>query len=74
MTVVGFIVPGILELIIISVVFVVPLLVAVATILALTRRQRNDASNPNLRPCPDCGSYVSVRASQCPRCGCPLGD
>lgn len=27
-----------------------------------------------LRPCPDCGKMVSKRASDCPSCGCPLGD
>jgi len=27
---------------------------------------------PKLPPCPDCGDMVSKRATQCPRCGCPL--
>jgi DNA-directed RNA polymerase subunit RPC12/RpoP len=25
-----------------------------------------------LQPCPDCGKTVSVRAIQCPNCGCPI--
>ena len=28
--------------------------------------------NPNLRPCPDCGHYISVRANGCPQCGGPV--
>ncbi len=27
---------------------------------------------PNLQPCPDCASPVSVNANACPRCGCPI--
>lgn len=27
---------------------------------------------PELLPCPDCGHEVSLRAKQCPSCGCPL--
>ena len=28
--------------------------------------------NSRLRDCPDCDSQVSKRATQCPKCGCPL--
>lgn len=27
---------------------------------------------PKLRPCPDCGKEISVRAAVCPQCGCPI--
>ena len=27
--------------------------------------------SPNLRPCSDCGSLVSIHANACPHCGCP---
>ena len=73
MSVLGFFVPGPIELIIVAVVFLVPLAIAVAVVLALTSRSRADASNPNLTPCPDCHRYVSIHASSCPNCGCPLG-
>jgi hypothetical protein len=66
-------VPGIQELIILGVVLAVPVAIAVAVVLALTSRSRADASNPNLTPCPDCHRYVSIHASSCPKCGCPLG-
>jgi hypothetical protein len=26
----------------------------------------------NLKPCPDCGHEVSLRANRCPQCGGPL--
>ncbi len=65
-------VPGILELMIIACILGIPLL-AVVVILAVNRQSRaNYTQNPNLRPCPDCGRYVSVRASTCPGCGAPL--
>jgi hypothetical protein len=47
--------------------------VALAVVLASTRRSDDYRSdNPNLRPCPDCGRLISVRASHCPHCGGPV--
>ena len=31
------------------------------------------ARGPRVVTCPDCGNTVSMRASQCPHCGCPAG-
>lgn len=33
-----------------------------------------DDATPSLSLCPDCGKPVSVRAGQCPHCGCPAAD
>ncbi len=33
-----------------------------------------NSGSPNLRPCPDCGESVSIKAPACPRCGCPLDN
>jgi hypothetical protein len=65
-------VPGILELLIIAAIVLLPILIIVVVVLVVTNSQHRDAKNPNLRPCPDCGNYVSVRAPSCPRCGCPF--
>lgn len=32
------------------------------------------APTSRLRDCPDCETQVSIRAAQCPKCGCPLDD
>ena len=65
----AFFMPGILELMVIACVLGIPLLV-VAIVLSTQRRTGTDQSkNPNLRPCPDCGHDVSVRANTCPQCG-----
>jgi len=64
--------PGILELIILG--GLVAGVVAVVVVVVSTTR-RSDASqsgNPNLRPCPDCGHFISVRATTCPQCGGPV--
>ena len=67
-------VPGILELLIIACVLGIPILV-MAVILVTNRQSRAQyTQNPNLRPCSDCGRYVSVRASTCPGCGGPLQE
>lgn len=68
----GFGLPGIFELMIIGFILLIPIVIIVVVVLLVNNRQRTDAANPNLRPCPDCGNYVSVRAPSCPRCGCPL--
>ena len=47
---------------------------AIALLLFLGVRSsssRHDG-NPNLRPCPDCAKYISVRAVTCPHCGGPV--
>ena len=65
-------VPGILELLIIAFMLGIPLIV-VFIVLAIQRRTGTDQSkNPNLRPCPDCGHYISLRANICPQCGGPV--
>jgi hypothetical protein len=49
------------------------LLISIALIVTLKSTRWNaDADNPNLRPCPDCGRYISVRAAVCPSCGGPI--
>ena len=64
--------PGIFELLIIAFMLGIPL-IAVFTVLATQRRKGTDHSkNPNLRPCPDCGHYVSLRANTCPQCSGPV--
>lgn len=35
-------------------------------------RKANTKPESRLQPCPDCGKTVSVRAIQCPNCGCPI--
>ena len=47
--------------------------VAIAVLLIVRATQKNnDTTNPNLRPCPDCGRTVSISAQSCPGCGRPL--
>jgi hypothetical protein len=50
---------------------VIGTVVAVAALIVRSGTSRH-ADNPNLRPCPDCGHSVSVRATTCPQCGGPL--
>ncbi len=67
----AFAVPGLIELIIISIVVAVP--VAIVVVLIVTRgARRASGTNPKPTPCPDCGRFVSLRATTCPQCGCPL--
>lgn len=68
----AFAAPGLMELIIIGVVLVIPVAVAVALVVALKLNRKASGSNPNLKACPDCGRFVSLRATTCPQCGCPL--
>jgi len=64
--------PGPLELIIIVgfVAVVVGLVVIVAH--GLRQASTDPKGNSNLRPCRDCGQYISARASKCPQCGGPV--
>ena len=64
--------PGPLELIIIGIMGLVLSAVVVALVVALNRTREASGNNPNLKPCPDCGRFVSLRATTCPQCGCPL--
>ena len=64
--------PGPIELIIIGVIVLVPVAIVVALVVALKLSRKPSGSNPNLKPCPDCGRFVSLRATTCPQCGCPL--
>ena len=52
-------------ILLVGVAFVVAACVAVVVIA----NQRRQQDNPNLRPCPDCGHFISVRAATCPKCG-----
>ena len=67
--------PGPFELLIIGIILIVPLAGTLAIIFALLYVLKIgpfQPNNPNLHPCPDCGHRVSVRATNCPKCGCPL--
>jgi hypothetical protein len=47
-------------------------LVTVVVVLSAKRSGGPSTDNPNLRPCPDCGRSISVRAAMCPHCGAPV--
>lgn len=63
--------PGPLELIIIGFIILV-LAIVVVLVVVLTRGGKATGDNPNLKPCPDCGQSVSIHATACPKCGCPI--
>lgn len=64
---------GILELIIILGILGAGVVGVVLVVALCTRRSGiSGADNPNLRPCPDCGQYISIRANTCPQCGGPV--
>jgi hypothetical protein len=63
---------GPVELLILVVFVLVPVAVVVAIVVAVTRNRTPLENNPNLKPCPDCGRIVSLRATTCPHCGGPL--
>lgn len=67
----AFSMPGPIELIIISMVVAVPVAIVVALVVIQRGRKASDI-NSKLTPCPDCGRFVSLRATTCPQCGCPL--
>jgi hypothetical protein len=72
----GFFVPGLAEMIILVLflaVFVAIIVGGVVLFQAASIRNSRP-SRPNLPPCPDCGHAVSVRDSNCPQCGCPVGS
>ena len=64
-------VPSVLFLLVLFAGVVVVAVGVVVVLLAATRRP-NYSNNPNLRPCPDCGRFISVRATTCPQCGGPV--
>jgi hypothetical protein len=64
--------PGIFEILILLFLAAVPLGAIIAVVVATKRSAANLADNPNLEPCPDCGRYISVRASTCPHCASPI--
>ena len=64
--------PGPLEIIIVCVSGLIWVAVVGAVGVALKRSRKASGTNPNLKPCPDCGRFVSLRATTCPQCGCPL--
>ena len=64
--------PGSLEIIIVGIVGLVLSALVVALVVVLNPSRKASGSNPNLKPCPDCGRFVSLRATTCPQCGCPL--
>ncbi len=58
---------------ILGVVCLVGAFVAGLVLLLATRRPSGlSVTNPNLRSCPDCGQFISVRAAVCPHCGGPV--
>jgi hypothetical protein len=66
-------VPGPLELIIILTILGTVAACVILPIVFATKRGGNaQPNNPNLRPCPDCGHHISVRATTCPNCGGPV--
>ena len=71
----GFFVPGAAEVIIIGLVlavFVAIIAGAVALFHAVSAKSASRPSSSNLMPCPDCEHLVSIHASNCPQCGCPV--
>ncbi len=58
-----------LLIVLFGVVAIGALFIVVLSVANGSRGSQKD--NPNLRPCPDCGRYISVRANACPQCGGP---
>jgi len=46
--------------------------VVTLVMVATNRSSSKHLNNPNLRPCPDCKHFISVRAATCPHCGGPV--
>ncbi len=59
------------EMIIIGLVVVVPLII-IAAVVATERARKAPPKELMLSPCPDCGRFVSPKATTCPQCGRPL--
>jgi hypothetical protein len=71
----GFFVPGAAEVIIIGLVlavFVAIIAGAVALFHAVSSRGTSRPASQNLMRCPDCDHLVSIHASNCPQCACPV--
>jgi hypothetical protein len=71
----GFFVPGAVEVVIIGLVlavFVAIIASAVALFRVVSSKGTSRPPGPNLTPCPDCGHSVSIHASNCTQCGCPV--
>ena len=64
--------PGPIGLIILCVIVVFAVAGMVLLVNAFSRGRDTSRSDPNLRPCPGCAELVSLRATACPQCGCPL--
>jgi hypothetical protein len=66
--------PGVMEvLILLALCGLVVVPVVLVVFFVVRRSGDSQGGNPNLRPCPDCGAPISLRATACPRCGAPLG-
>ena len=63
-------VPGWFELLLVGGFLLIPLVVIALVVVLATRGSQSN--NPNLRQCPDCRWAVSIHATACPRCGCPM--
>jgi hypothetical protein len=69
----SFSVAGLLVLVLMGLFLIGVVIAVVALVAFLARRPAvNHSKNPNLRPCPDCGHFISVRAAACPHCGAPM--
>ena len=69
---VAFFMPGPMEMMVIAAIALIPIGVVVGLFVVVTMNRKPSGNNPNLTPCPDCGRFVSLRATACPQCGCPL--
>ena len=66
---------GLMELVIIFVILamlVAPIMIVVIVVMVASSNKATQSSNPNLMPCPNCQSMVSIHAASCPKCGSPL--
>jgi len=63
---------GPLEMLVIAGIFLVSLLAVGAALAMVFIGFKSRPSNPNLTPCPDCKTMVSIHAESCRKCGCPL--
>jgi hypothetical protein len=70
----SFSVIGLILVILLCLLAVGGVVAAIALVVYFLSRKSttNRSDNPNLRPCPDCEQFVSVRATTCPHCGGPV--